>query len=254
MISAAGKLKQRLGAGGSALGSWLTLGSPAAAEILAQAGFDFLIIDGEHTAAGLDTVQLLLQAMSGTETVPILRVPANDRTAIKVALDVGAKGIMVPMVNDRDQAASAVAACRYPPDGVRGIGPGRASLFGKRLREVLATANEEILVFLIVEHAQALPHLEEIVAVPGLDAVFFGYYDYAASLGLRDNPDHPAVQAARDAVLAAARRAGVAAAYAAGSPAQAKELLKLGFRVITIGSDAGFLIGGSQAVVGAMRE
>jgi 2-keto-3-deoxy-L-rhamnonate aldolase RhmA len=253
MISATGKLKQRLGTGGTALGSWLTLGSPAAAEVMAHAGFDFLIIDGEHTAAVLDSVQQLLQAMSGTETVPVLRVPSNDRTAIKVALDVGAKGIMVPMVNDRQAAASAVAACKYPPEGVRGIGPGRASLFGKRIREYVSTANDEVLVFIIVEHAEAMTHLDEIVSVPGIDAVFFGYYDYAASIGLRDDPDHPSVQAARGAVLDAARKGAVAAAYAAGSPAHAQELMKLGFRVITVGSDAGFIIGGSQSVIDAMR-
>lgn len=254
MTSATQKLRQRLRAGGTALGSWLTLGSPAAAEIMAHAGFDFLIIDGEHTAAGLDSVQSLLQAMSGTDTVPILRIPSHDRTLAKVALDVGVQGIMFPMVNDRDQAASVVAACKYPPEGVRGIGPGRASLFGKRIREYLTTANEEILVFVIAEHAQALAHIADIVAVPGIDAVFFGYYDYAASIGLRHNPDDPAVLAARDAVVSAARTAGVAAAYAAGSPAHARELLRLGFRVLTLGSDAGFIIGGSQSVVSAMRE
>jgi 2-keto-3-deoxy-L-rhamnonate aldolase RhmA len=220
---------------------------------MAHAGFDFLIIDGEHTAAGLDSVQLLLQAMSGTETIPILRIPSNDQTAIKVALDVGVKGIMVPMVNDRQAAASAVAGCKYPPEGVRGIGPGRASLFGKRIREYLSTANDDVLVFIIVEHAQAMTHIEEIVSVPGIDAVFFGYYDYAASVGVRENPDHPSVHAAREVVLAAARKAGVAAAYAAGSPAHAKELMKLGFRVITIGGDASFLIGASQTVIGAMH-
>jgi len=253
-MSATQKLRQRLGAGGTALGSWLTLGSAAAAEIMAHAGFDFLIIDGEHTAAGLDSVQVLLQAMSGTDTIPVLRVPSNDRTMVKVALDVGVKGIMIPMVNDREQAANAVAACKYPPEGVRGIGPGRASLFGKRIREYLGTANDDILVFIIAEHAQALANIKEIVAVPGIDAVFFGYYDYAASIGLRHDPDHPSVLAARGAVVDAARSAGVAAAYAAGSPAHAKELVKLGFQVITIGGDAGFIIGGSQSVIGGMRE
>ena len=253
MASSAQALKRRLRAGGTALGSWLTLGSPAAAEVMAHAGFDFLIIDGEHTAAGLDSVQVLLQAMSGTETIPVLRIPSNDQTVIKVALDVGVRGIMVPMVNDRQAAANAVAGCTYPPEGVRGIGPGRASLFGKRIREYLSTANDEILVFIIVEHAQALTNIEDIVSVPGIDAVFFGYYDYAASIGLRDNPDHPSVQAARATVLDAARKAGVAAAYAAGSSAHAKELMKLGFQVITIGGDANFIIGGSQSVIGAMH-
>ncbi len=254
MVSAATTLKEKLKAGGTSVGSWLTLGSPAAAEIMAHAGFEFLIIDGEHTAAGLDTVQLLLQAMQGIDTIPILRVPSNDRAVIKVALDLGVKGIMVPMVNSRQEALDAVQACKYPPQGIRGIGPGRACLFGKHLREYLATANDDVLLFIIAEHHQALTHIAEIATVPGVDAVFFGYYDYAASIGLHETLDHPSVLAAQAAVLRAAKHAGVAAAYAASSPLHAKELITSGFQVITIGGDANFVIGGSQSVTEAMRS
>jgi 2-dehydro-3-deoxyglucarate aldolase/4-hydroxy-2-oxoheptanedioate aldolase len=253
MNSATTKLKEKLKAGGASIGSWLTLGSPTAAEIMAHAGFDFLIIDGEHTPASLDTIQLMLQAMSGTDTVPILRVPSNDRASIKVALDTGVKGIMVPMVNSREEALDVVRACKYPPQGVRGIGPGRACLFGKHLREYLSTANDDVLVFIIAEHHQALEHIEEITSVPGLDAIFFGYYDYAASLGLHETLDHPSVLAAQEAVLRAAKHAGVPAAYAAWSPPHAKELMKSGFQVITIGGDANFLIAGSQSVTDVMQ-
>ena len=252
-MSTAAQLKQKLAHGGTVLGSWLTLGSPAAAEILARAGFDFLIIDGEHSAAGLDTVQMLLQAMQGTDTVPILRVPANDRAVIKVALDIGVQGVMVPMVNSREEALAAVQACKYPPAGVRGIGPGRACGYGKDLREYLNRANDDMLVFLIAEHHQAVANITDIAAVPGVDAIFFGYYDFAASLGLHGNLEHPAVLAAQAAVLQATQAAGTAAAYAAWTPHQARELMKTGFRVITIGGDAPFLIGGSRSVLDALR-
>lgn len=252
MVSAVTTLKEKLKAGGTSIGSWLTLGSPTAAEIMAHAGFEFLIIDGEHTAAGLDTVQLLLQAMQGTDTIPILRVPSNDRAVIKVALDLGVKGIMVPMVNSRQEALDAVQACKYPPQGIRGIGPGRACLFGKHLREYLATANDDVLLFIIAEHHQALTHIEEIATVPGVDAIFFGYYDYAASLGLQENLEDPRVLSAQEAVLRAAQAAGTAAAYAAWTPAHARELMKSGFRVLTIGGDAPFVIGGSRSVLDAL--
>jgi 2-keto-3-deoxy-L-rhamnonate aldolase RhmA len=253
MSSATNHLREKLKTGRTVIGSWLTLGSPAAAQIMGDSGFDFLIIDGEHTAAGLDTVQLMLQALSGTQTIPILRVPSNDRALIKVALDIGVKGIMVPMVNNRKDALDAVQACKYPPQGVRGIGPGRACLFGKHLREYLSSANEDVLVFIIAEHHQALAHIEEIASVPGLDAIFFGYYDFAASIGLQETLDHPSVLAAQATILRAARNAGVAAAYAAWSPAHAKELMKSGFQVLTIGGDANFVISGGQSVMDAMR-
>jgi 2-keto-3-deoxy-L-rhamnonate aldolase RhmA len=247
------KVKEKLRSGDVAIGSWLTLGSPSSAEIMAHAGFDFLIIDGEHTAAGLDTVQHILQAMNGTDTVPVLRVPWNDKTLIKVALDVGVKGIMAPMVNTRQEAIDAVAACKYPPEGVRGIGPGRASLFGKHTKEYLTTANEDLLTLIIVEHEQAVENIEEIVSVEGLDAVFFGYFDYAASIGLRHQPGHTRVIEARDKVLAATKRAKVAAAYAAGTPAQAKELIQLGFRFITLGGDANFVITGADRAIAEIK-
>lgn len=253
MNFAAMRLKEKLKTGGTSIGSWLTLGSPNAAEIMAHAGFDFLIIDGEHTAAGLDTMQSMLQAMKGTDTIPILRVPSNDRAIIKVALDLGVKGIMVPMVNSRQEALDAVQACKYPPQGVRGIGPGRACLFGKHLREYLSTANDDVLVFIIAEHHKALEHIEEIASVPGLDAIFFGYYDFAASLGLHETLDHPSVLAAQESLLRAAKHAGVPAAYAAWSPVHAKGLMKSGYQVITIGGDANFLIAGSQSVTDVMR-
>ena len=253
MISAVATVKQKLTAGGVSIGSWLTLGSPAAAEIMAHAGFDFLTIDGEHAGTSLDAVQEMLRAMKGTEVIPILRVPSNARADIKVALDLGVKGIIVPMVNSREEAEGAVRACKYPPAGVRGIDPGRASLFGRDLWKYLATANDETLVFIIAEHHEALTHIEEVASVPGLDAVFFGYYDYAASIGLHETLDHPTVLAAQDAVLQAAKRASVATAYTARSPSHAKELIKCGFQVVTIGGDAPFVIGGKQSVVDAMR-
>ena len=240
------KVKQKLRSGEIAIGTWLALGSPAAAEIIAEVGFDFVIIEGEHAGADMATVLPLLQACRGTDTVPMMRVPWNDPAAIKVALDVGVKGIMIPMVNSRAEAEQAVRATRYPPAGIRGIGTGRASFYGARMAEYLKIANDDVLVFPIIEHDQAVRNLDEIVSAPGIDAFFFGYADYGASLGLTGQFSHPLVLQARDQVLSASKRWRVPAGHAAGSPAQAQELVYLGFRCITIGTDASFVYSGAR--------
>lgn len=247
------KVKQKLRAGEPVLGSWLLLGSPASAEIMARLGFDFLIIEGEHAAADMGVVQLQLMAMNGTDTVPVVRVPWNDKTIVKVALDVGVKGIMFPMVNSPEEALAAVRACKYPPEGVRGIGGGRASMYGANSAEYLRTANEDVLIFVIIEHEEAVKNVAEIASVPGIDALFFGFADYAASIGLTGQTDHPRVLEARQKVLDAARQAGVAAAYAPRSVAQAQELLKLGFRVLTLGTDAGYIMSAGRNMLSGVR-
>jgi len=245
-------VKQRLATGGASYGSWLRLGSPAVAEVMARMGFDYLIIEGEHAAADMGTVQAILQAMNGTDTVPVLRVPWNDPVIVKTALHVGVRGIMFPMINSRQEAEAAVRACKYPPEGVRGLGPGRASLYGLRSAEHLRVANDDLLIFIILEHDQAIRHIDEIVSVPGIDAAFFGFSDYAASIGLTGQTNHPRVHEARQAVLAAARQAGIAAGYAAGSVEQARQLVGEGFQVVTVSSDAGFISEGARAALAAL--
>jgi 4-hydroxy-2-oxoheptanedioate aldolase len=250
MITSAVKTKLR--AGRVSLGGWLLLGSPSAAELMSRAGFDWLIIEGEHAAAGMNDVQLMLQAMNGSPTVPMLRVPWNDRVAVKVALDIGVKGIMFPMINSREEAQEAVRACKFPPDGVRGIGSGRASLYGMGGPDYLKSANDDLLIYIIIEHERAVAHIDEILSVPGIDGAFFGFADYAASIGLTGQTAHPRVIEARDQVLAATQRAGVAAGYAARSLNQAQELARMGFRLITLGSDAGFMLQGAREALAGM--
>ena len=245
-MSAVQKVKRKLRSGEIVVGTWLLMCSPIAAEIVAEAGFDFAIIEGEHAGGDASTVLPLLLAMRGSETVPMLRVPWNEPGLIKVALDIGVQGIVVPMVNSRTEAEQAVRACRYPPEGIRGIGNSRATLYGARVAEYLRTANDEVLVFPIVEHDRAVRNLDEIVSVPGLDAFFFGYADYGASIGVTGQFSHPRVLEARERVLEASRRWGVPAAHAAGNAPQAHELVHLGFRVITIGSDASFIYHGAR--------
>ena len=251
MITA--KIKETLASGGACYGGWLYLGSPASAELMGQVGFDFLVMEGEHGALDMSVMQAQLMALNGSPAVPMMRVPWNDPVKVKVALDVGVKGIMFPMVNSGEEALKAVRACRYPPQGMRGIGPGRCTLYGLSAQDYLKTANDDLLIFVIVEHEQAVQNLEEILSVPGIDGVFFGYADYAGSLGLTGQNNHPRVLEARSRVLEATQRHGVAAGHAARSPAQAQELRALGFRLITLGSDAAFIMEGGRAALGAMR-
>lgn len=246
-------LRQRLKAGEATIGSWLRLGSPAAAEIMAQLGFDWLIIEGEHAAAGPEGVQALLQAMRGTPTVPLMRVYENNASLVKMYLDLGVKGIMFPMINSAEEAHRAVAACKYPPEGVRGIGPGRAAAFGLDMDDYMRRANDETLVFIIVEHARAVDAIDEILAVPGIDAVFFGFADYAASLGLTWQNEHPRVLEAGAKVVAAAKLAGVAVGHHAWEAAQAKDLARRGYQAISVGADSDFIIAGGRAAAQALQ-
>ncbi len=247
------KVKEILASGGLCYGAWLHLLSPASAELMGHMGFDFLIMEGEHGALDMSVMQAQLIALNGSPTVPMMRVPWNDPVKVKVALDVGVKGIMFPMVNSAEEALGAVRACRYPPQGIRGIGPGRCTLYGLNTQDYLRTANDDLLIFIIIEHEQAVQNIEEILAVPGIDGAFFGYADYAGSLGLTGQNSHPRVLEARARVLEATRRHGVAAGHAAGSLAQAQDLRALGFRLITLGSDAGFIAEGARAALSTMR-
>jgi len=248
------RLKRKLRAGEVCLGTILALGSPAAAEIVAALGLDFVMIEGEHAAADMGTVQAMLQAMGGSDTVPVLRVARNDATLIKVALDVGVPGIVVPDVRTRADAEAAIRACKYPPAGIRGLGRSRASLWGLRAADYLQRANEETLVIPIIEHYEAIENLDEILSVPGFDAIWFGPADLSASLGLLGQPQHARVTEARQRMLDACRRAGLPAGQSSGSAAEARGLLDQGFTMVMVQSDASLIFNGLQQDLKALRH
>lgn len=203
------RLKQKLKSGQPTFGAWLVFSDPFAAEIMTGCGFDWLLIDAEHSPFTLDSLLPVLMAFNGLETVPLVRVPWNDRGLIKQMLDLGAEGILVPMVNSAEEARQAVAACKYPPAGIRGFGPRRASGYARTSKAYIQTANESLLVLVQIEHIEAVRRVEEILAVPGLDAVLLGPMDLSASMGRLGQIDHPDVQSAIEKVIAAARAAGL---------------------------------------------
>lgn len=177
---------------------------------MALSGVDFLVIDTEHGAINVESVQAIIQAMAGTDVVPIVRLAGSQRVFANKILDTGPMGIIVPMVSSREDAQATVSAALYPPEGTRGIGLGRAQGYElDRREEYLKVANDEMLVVVQAEHRDGVEHIEEIVSTPGIDLIFLGPADLAGSMGYRAQPGHPDVAKAIARVAQAARRARV---------------------------------------------
>lgn len=245
------RFKARLKAGEVQIGLWVALGDPSAAELCSHAGFDWLLLDGEHGPNGLRDILAQLRAVRGASH-PIVRVRDDDRARIKQMLDIGAQTILIPMVESADQARQAVRAMRYPPDGVRGVGAslGRASGYGT-VADYLTTANAQTCLLVQVESRAGLAALDEILAVEGVDGVFIGPADLAADMGHLGNPGAPEVQEAIDDALARIRGAGRAAGILSTERAQAQGYAARGVEFLAVGSDVGTLIAGLKALRGA---
>lgn len=178
-------LADRLADGAPLTGAWSMVGHPVVAEVLATEGFDFVVLDGEHSETELSELAALVRAVeaTGTETAPVVRVSAADRAEIKRVLDFGPAGILVPQIESVEEAREAVISAQYPPEGVRGVAGGRASNYGTTLGEYVETANDDVATILQIETVGALDDLEDIVALDGLDALFVGPADLSARLG-----------------------------------------------------------------------
>ena len=247
------RVKRQLKAGEPSIGTWLSLGSPLAAEQLTQVGFDWLNIEHEHAAIDASLTQSLLQAICVGDTVPMVRVPWKGADWIKRALDAGAYGVVVPMVNTREEAESAVAACKYPPEGIRSLGGIRTFLYGGA--DYLEHANEEIVVVLQIEHIEAVHNAAEILSVPGVDAYFVGPNDLCASMGLAPSlePDHPEYWEALNGVKAIAQDLGVAPGIHVATAERARRMIEEGYQFISINSDAAFMAESAAAEVARLR-
>lgn len=230
----------------------VTLGDPAAAEILAAIGCDWLFIDGEH--GPFDTQELLavLRAVRGP-TACVVRTPAADEAAIKRVLDIGAEGVIVPMVNSPQQAADVVRWARYAPQGSRGVGLARAHGYGLSFREYVESANERVAVIVQAEHRAAVDCIEQIVQVEGIDAVQLGPYDLAASMGKMGRVDDPDVVAAIDHVIRTCQGAGIPVGWFAVSAEAARPYIDRGCTLITAGVDTLLLAGAARQTLGALR-
>lgn len=227
---------------------WVCSGSPLVAEICAGSGLDWLLIDMEHSPNGLESVLAQLQAISASGASSVVRVPSNDTTTIKQVLDLGAQNLLVPMVNTVDDARSAVAAVRYPPLGRRGVGSALArSAQWNRVDDYLTNAEQYVSLFVQIETAEAVSNAADIAAVDGVDGVFVGPSDLAASMGVIGRQSHPDVTAAVlrafDAVRAADKPVGVNAF----DPDAAQSYADAGAAFILVGADVALLARGSEA-------
>ena len=246
--------RARLRAGKATIGSFLGLGSPQITEMFGHAGFDWLVLETEHSAVDIQGVEHMLMAISGTAAIPIVRVTQADSLEIGRVLDVGAMGVIVPMVRTGSDVRRIVSATRYPPEGTRGFGPLRASRYGQDYHDYLNRANDNIVVAIIIETKDAIEHLEEIVAVPGLDVMFLGLYDLCLSYGLNPNAMPFSVIDQRIAqVLDAGKRHGVAVGIGVGSPEELQNRREQGFRFLSYGTDYFLLSAAVQAGVEAFR-
>jgi 2-keto-3-deoxy-L-rhamnonate aldolase RhmA len=245
-------LKEKLMNGEAPLGTFIELGHPDITEILSHLGFDWLLLDGEHSPNGFETMERMLQAMSDTDCTPIIRPQWNDPVIIKRVLDIGAHGVLVPWVNTKDEALAAVKACRYPPEGIRGWGPRRASRWDPDYRE---TANQEILVTIQVETQKSLDNLDEIMGVEGVDACYVGPWDLSNNLGYSVPPKYsePGFIKALDRVLKVAEDHGKPAGLFCNMD-NIKWAIDKGFRYNTVASADDLLIYGAKKAIEAAKS
>ena len=240
-------------AGQQTIGAWLSLANTHTAELMANAGFDWLVIDMQHGLLDYGDLRHMLPAISTTETTPMVRVAGNDPAAIMKVLDAGAMGVIVPLVNNRAEAAAAVAACRYPPEGGRSFGPIRAALYGGR--GYAAEANDEIACIVMIETKEGIANVEEIVTAPGLGGVYIGPADLAYALGMppRGDNDDPLHLATVKRILDCCKAHKVPVGIHTGGLDYTRRRLDAGFDFVTLGSDAGFMMQAVTTELAAAR-
>lgn len=239
--------RQALARGDKQIGLWLSLGESYTAEICATAGFQWLLIDGEHAPNDVRNILAQLQAVAPYAAHPVVRAVNSDPALIKQLLDIGAQTLLIPMVDTAEQAAQIAAATRYPPQGLRGDGApvARAARWGQRA-DYVATANDETCLLVQAETVTALRNLEAICAVDGVHGVFVGPADLAASMGQRNNPGHPDVQAAIDGAIKTIVASGKAAGIITLDNTAARRYLELGCSFVAVGVDVVLLAQGAR--------
>jgi 4-hydroxy-2-oxoheptanedioate aldolase len=243
MEFAPNRFKQAIAAGQLQIGLWCSLCSNIAADVLRDAGFDWLLLDTEHSPNEIPDILSQLQACDGGAATPIVRPAWNDTVIIKRCLDLGAQTLLVPYIQNPDEAKRAVEAVRYPPGGVRGVAvASRASRYG-RVTDYLKKANQEICLLVQVETRAAMADLEAIAAVEGVDGVFIGPSDLSASFGHIGNPAHPEVQKALEECVRRLKAVGKPAGILTGNDEEIRRYIGWGYTFVAVGSDVGLLRG-----------
>lgn len=245
-------IKRKLAAREPSIGTWMSMAHPSIAEILSASGYEWVVIETEHTAIDASEVLRLIMAIQGNGSIPLVRMAGIDPLQAKTVLDSGAAGVLVPNVNTREEAEACVAMTKYPPVGRRGVGLARAQGYGTAFDDYVTRANEGTLLFVQIEHVEAVRNVEEILKVEGIDGTFIGPYDLSMSMGLPGQLDHPKVRAAMDrvleATLSAGRAAGIHLVQPDRAPSRLRECLAQGYRFVALGTDILFLGDGSRAL------
>jgi len=248
------RFKHALKGGQAQIGLWSSLSSSYTVEVIAGAGFDWLLLDMEHSPNDLESLLGQLQAAAPYPAHPVVRVPWNDMVAIKRVLDVGAQSLLVPYVSTPQEAAAAVSYTRYPPGGARGVaGTTRATRFG-RIKDYARRAQEEICLLVQVETRSGLENIEAICAVEGIDGVFIGPADLHASLGYPGEVANPKVKPMIDDALRRIRKAGRAPGILTPDEADARHWLQCGALFVAVGADVGMLARGADALAAKFKS
>ena len=244
-------LKEKLQKGQVVIGTGVGIGHPDVTEVLSRLGFDWLFIDSEHAPLSIETMQVMMQAMNGSDCTPIIRPQWNDMVIIKRVLDIGAHGVLIPWVNTKEEAEYAVRACKYPPEGLRGCGPRRCALFDP---DYIKTANDEILVIVQIETRKAVSNIDDILSVKGVDACFIGPLDLSLSFGFQGPQwDNPQYIEAFDKVLVATKKWGKTTGLVIPQE-RVQWAIEKGFTILSVSGDLGHLMQGARAVLEGARD
>ena len=253
-LEKARRFRSKFHSGKPCWGAQLALSDPAVAEIFGRAGFDWLVVDTEHTATNLPTVRAMLQAAAATQAILLARPLRFDADEIRRLLDLGSPGVLCPFINTGEEARRLVEACRYPPAGTRGFGPRRAGLYGFDSDQYFAEANAAMLCLGIIESQQAIENIDDIVKVAGFDGVVIGPLDLSISLGCYKQFAHPSYVAAVEAVRQACRRRGKAMGHGCQSIEHARECRAMGDTLLLAGGDDAFLASEARRYMTELTE
>jgi 2-keto-3-deoxy-L-rhamnonate aldolase RhmA len=246
------KIKDKIQGGQTSIGSWMSMAHPSIAEMLAMAGYDWVVIETEHTAIDVSEVLRMIIAIEQRGSIPLVRLAWNDPIQAKAVLDSGAAGVLVPSINTKEDAQLAVQMSKYPPLGFRGVGLARAQGYGDNFDEYIKSANSDGLLIVQIEHKDAVKNIEEILSVEGIDGTFIGPYDLSMSLGVPGQLSHPSVLEAQNKVLEATLAYGLIAGIHLVHPdtaaVECEKTIAKGYQFIALGTDILFLGDSARAL------
>ena len=247
-------LKALVASGRPAIGTWIGFTDPYSVELMADAGFDWLLIDTEHFPISRESLRTILMAMKGSASVPVVRLPSNSLDHFQTALDLGAQGVVVPMISSRADAAQAVNFCRYPPLGTRGFSPTRASRYFQDLEAYAQAANGQITLIVQIETPQAVANIDEILTLGGIDGIFIGPSDLASFMNLPARTNHPEVERVVERLIESACSRSIPFGLPTWTPAECLRYVQLGARLPTLGSDMHYMGNGARKNLSGIRD